>query len=384
MSSFPVAVVPEYLNIDDGGGGGGSVNSVNAGVGITVTGTATDPIINAIPDVKPINSIFVSPNGNDITNTGGPTSPFLTIAKALVFRSTIATETQVEIILYAGTYNENVDILVTNTIITAFPNAYDSGASDASNANSKQVIINGAINVLSSFLSSTQSSVSICNLNINGAINTGSIVNQNITFRMTNCRIDAMITNTQSTDNIYTAIYSDCYFTYISDAAMFFAEGVDVQIIRCEFLHFYTVFGPIITINSGVTRGGTMNMQYSRVLSTTQATNPAPLIRYINSIASSGDIYLHNTFAYLLNTTDSSNDKCCIQFQQNVSITIDMIAYNVFKCDGATYTGGQPYAIQNRNTAGSVAINSFGGNYGGQFAHRIDSSITIVSKFVAM
>jgi len=381
MSSFPVAVVPEYLYNTDGGGGG-SVNSVNAGTGITITGTATDPIINAIPDVKPINTIFVSPNGNDLTNTGGPTSPFLTIAKALNFRSTIATETIVEIILYAGTYTENPNIFMTNTVITAFPSAYDTG--DAMNANSKQVTINGFITVSSNTLSASASSVSICNINIFGGLSTASTVNQDFTFRMSNCRVDAMITNTQSTNNTYTAIYSDCYFTYISDAGIMVIEGVDVQMIRCEFSHFYTIFGSIINIGSGTSRGGTMKMQYSRLLSTSTGANPGPLITYTNTISTSGDIYLHNTFAYLLNTPDTGDNKCCIQFRQDVSITVDMIAYNVFKCDGASFGGGQPYAIQNRNTAGTITINSFGGNFGGQFAHKLDNTINVVSNFVLM
>jgi hypothetical protein len=37
----------QRLKFNSGGGGGGSVNSVNPGTGITITGTATDPIINS-------------------------------------------------------------------------------------------------------------------------------------------------------------------------------------------------------------------------------------------------------------------------------------------------------------------------------------------------
>ena len=39
-----------FLITATGGGGGGSVNSVNAGTNISVTGTATDPIINSLSD----------------------------------------------------------------------------------------------------------------------------------------------------------------------------------------------------------------------------------------------------------------------------------------------------------------------------------------------
>ena len=39
-----------FLITATGGGGGGSVNSVNAGINISVTGTATDPIINSLSD----------------------------------------------------------------------------------------------------------------------------------------------------------------------------------------------------------------------------------------------------------------------------------------------------------------------------------------------
>jgi hypothetical protein len=40
----------DYLNNSVGGGGGGTVKTVNAGTNISVTGTATDPIVNSLSD----------------------------------------------------------------------------------------------------------------------------------------------------------------------------------------------------------------------------------------------------------------------------------------------------------------------------------------------
>jgi hypothetical protein len=46
MSCCPPSVVPDFSDNGGGGGGGGGVQSVNAGTGISITGTAIDPVIN--------------------------------------------------------------------------------------------------------------------------------------------------------------------------------------------------------------------------------------------------------------------------------------------------------------------------------------------------
>ena len=52
---------------DFGGGGGGSVNSVTAGIGLSDSGTAADPIIDM--DIDNLPSLTVAPNVADFTNS---------------------------------------------------------------------------------------------------------------------------------------------------------------------------------------------------------------------------------------------------------------------------------------------------------------------------
>lgn len=402
----PPSIVPDYS--DSGGGGGGGVQSItagnagisitgtitdpiisnsgvntitatNAGAGITITGTPTIPIISSVVgSFRPSFTIYVSPNGNDSTGVGSSFSPFLTIARALVLRGTISPDNDVEIILYAGNYPENVVITVANTTITAYPSAYDTGQTS-----SKAVSITGNITVdIQTLGTQGAGSVAFTGINIiSSSIVTGSSANQGLYFRLTNCKTQGFILNNQTSTQVYTAQYSDCYMIHTADSCVITGVGVDIAIIRCDILHTNALTQPTINLQNGNTRGGTLNMQYSKVISTTSSATAKPIIRYQNVSSTTGNLILYNTLSYTSQTVDTGFDKCCIQFNSTGATTFDLMTFNGFDCDGAKYTGGQPYAIQQRG-AGAVTINVWGGNYGGVQAHRIDPAITRISNMI--
>ena len=70
--NYGVAIVPEYENCQEGGASGG-VQSVTGGTNITITGTATNPIINATG--VGVNSILGGPG---ISVSGTATQPIIT------------------------------------------------------------------------------------------------------------------------------------------------------------------------------------------------------------------------------------------------------------------------------------------------------------------
>jgi len=150
-------------------------------------------------------------------------------------------------------------------------------------------------------------------------------------------------------------------------------------------LHSNSTINPIINIQNGGGGGsGALNLQYTFIRSSTTSATAQPIIRYQNTSASNqGNIMCYNTLNFSSQIVDTGTNKCCVQYNQTGAIIVEMMAFNTFDCDGAQYTGGQPYAIQKRG-AGTVAISVFGGNYGGQTAHTIDPAITRVSNMVLL
>ena len=319
----PPSIVPDYS--DSGGGGGGGVQSItagnagisitgtitdpiisnsgvntitatNAGAGITITGTPTIPIISSVVgSFRPSFTIFVAPNGNDSTGVGSSISPFATISRAIVFRNTLSADIDVEIFIHAGSYSENINVDVGNITFTGLSNAYDAGTTTSKQV---KVIGNIGVNILTAgSLGST--SVSFCNIDFTSTSSaTQSTVSQGLYFRMSNCRLTGSMINIQSSATVYTAIYSDCYMIITDVPSLITSVGVDVQIIRCELLHTASFTNPVINIQNGTSRGGTLIMQYSKVISATTSTGAKPIIRYQNTSSTTGNLLAYNTLSY--------------------------------------------------------------------------------------
>jgi hypothetical protein len=403
MSCCPPSITPDFADGGGGGGGGGGgVQSVIAGTNISVSGTATNPQINnngvlsvtqgtnvtvsgtannpiisssgATP--RPSFTIYVSPSGNDSTANGSLSLPFLTIQGAINFRNTLSNTVNTEIFIFAGTYTENLTVNFGNTYFYTDNSPYK---------DFKTVIINGTVNVDITNLTG-QGSCEVCFTNLqfpSSSFITGSTANQGLNIGFNNCSISAWFLHNQNSSQSCTVQYFNCYLQHTGTEALVTSVGCNVQILRCEMLHSNATLNPIINIQNGGGGGsGSLNLQYTIIRSLTSSATAKPIIRYQNTSNSTTNNFLcYNTLTFTSSTTDTGNDKCCIQYNQTGSITVDTVAFNTFECDGAIYTGGQPYAIQKRG-AGAVTFNVFGGNYGGQQAHKIDPAIVRVSNMV--
>lgn len=371
----PPSIIPDY---SDSGGGVSGVQSITAGTNITVTGTPTDPIINAsssnVP--RPSTIIYVSPSGNDTTANGSLSLPFLTIQGAINYRNTLSNTLNVEIFIFGGNYAENLSITVPNTFFTCNSAPY---------LGVKTVLITGTVTVNINVLTGQGSGeVSFTNIGwLSTGITTGSTVAQGLHVGFYNCFILGWALHNQDSPTTYSVRYYDTFLQHTGTEGLIISVGCLLQILRCELIHTNNTTNPIINIQNGGGGGsGSLNLQYTNIRSTTTSATAQPIIRYQNtSTSSSGNIMSYNTLTYTSQVVDTGFNKCCIQYNQTGAITVDMMSFNTFDCDGAIYTGGQPYAIQKRG-AGAVTIAVFGGNFGGVQAHRIDPAITRTSTMI--
>jgi hypothetical protein len=370
MSQNLASVVPDYS--DSGGSGGGGVNSVNAGTGITITGTPTDPIINSVGSVpRPSTIIYVSPSGDDATANGSLALPFLTIQGAINFRNTLSNTANIEIFIFGGNYVENLTITVPNTYFTCNPAPY---------SNIKTVSITGTVTVNISVLTGQGSGeVGFTNLNwLSTGITTGSTVAQGLNVSFYNCSILGWMLHNQDSPTTYSVRYFDCILQHNGTEALVISVGCVLTITRCELFHTNPTVNPIINIqNGGGGSGAILNLQYSTVRTNTTSSTPLSLIRFQNTSNSNNHTMLHNSLFYTSQVSDTGGNKCCVQFNQTGQVNFEAFAYNLLDCGGATYSesGGLPQTIQRRNSGG-VALGLFTGNYADPSAPRVSASIS--------
>jgi hypothetical protein len=101
-----------YIREPSSGGGGGGITSLTGQVITTGPGPAAPTKV-----VGSQVNLYVAPSGND-ANVGNSFNPFLTIAKANTVAATLATlAVPVAIVLFPGTYTENVALLPSVIIV---------------------------------------------------------------------------------------------------------------------------------------------------------------------------------------------------------------------------------------------------------------------------
>jgi hypothetical protein len=378
MSCCPPSIVPDFAD-GGGGGGAGGVQSVTGGTNITVTGTLANPVINSSGSTpRPAYTIFVSPSGDDLTADGSISLPFKTIQGGINFRNGLSNTANIEIFIFAGTYTENLTINSGNTYFTTNPSQYK---------DYKTVIINGTVIVdITNFTS--QGSVEVCFAHLqwtSTSFITGSTANQGLQISFTNCYWSGFALHNQNSTQGCIVRYTDCYLQHTGTESLIISVGCSVQIWRCEMYHQNASINPIINIQNGGGGGsGSLNIQYCNIRSVTTSATAQPIIRFQNtSPSTSGNIMNYNSMTFTSSTVDVGQNKCCVQFFQTGAVTFDFVSFNSFDCDGAVYTGGQPYAIQKRG-AGAVTFNVSGGNYGGQTAHTIDPAIVRTSSMILL
>ena len=348
------------------------VNSFTAGTGITNTGTPKDLILSStagsIP--RPTYTIFVSKAGNDDTADGSLNLPFSTIQAAVFFRNDLDLTVICEIIIFSGTYNETVTLSLGSTNLTGYTNS-PLGIT-------APVIITGDI-IFNVPDSRTQN---VCNIRFPDAQVTYDCTgNSRLYFR--NCYINGFVL--ANSYNVGTSIYfDDCTLVYVGTEVMFAAVGAYLYINRCSITHI-TTNNPTINVQNASGFAGRLDMRQTYIVNATTSTTAFPQVRYQTGSASTLNVITQCVFTWQSSNVDIGTNKCCVQLANGAGlITFDLMTMNHFDCDGASYnTGGSPCVIQDRGTGtGSTIISVFGGNYGGEFANRIDSGIAIVSRMV--
>jgi hypothetical protein len=392
MSCTSVNIVPDF-GIGTGGGSTAGVTSLEGllnDVNLTSTGNtvaittsgqninleATSPVSSFVPAF----SLYVSTNGNDTTGDGSSLNPYQTIGKAILQRATLANNVVVEVLVYAGQYAENLTINTGNIIITGFSSAYD-----ILTTNSKPVRLTGNVTVdITVTNTNATTSVALVNLSlVSSTISTTSTVAQTLNFYMSNCRMSGNIINYQNSFQGASSFYDRCYIINTSPSSLLVLIGVNCTVLNCEFQQSDCSQNPVINLQQGNSAGGVILMRYSKVRCTDATTSVFPLVRYQNSGANTASVFSYNEFTYTSSAVDTSGNKCCIQFNNSFAMTVTAMIFNTFDCDGASYTGGQPYAVQKRG-AGSVTVLLIGANYGGAGAHTLDPAIIKTSQMILL
>ena len=353
---------------------------------VTITASGSDIDLTAVSSVaRPTYTIYVSPDGNDTTGTGSIALPFLTIQKAIDYRlASIDLTAIVEVLIYAGTYNEDLNIIWGNMIFTAY----------GSNMNNlTQVDLTGttlAIALTSVAISSQIIGFTNFTMVNNIAISSSSTILINFTLSFNNCFIQGDCQHTSSA-NYSKVTYTDCKFYSNIDLPLINNLGCDLNIYRCNMEHGNAVTNPLLVIQdaAGTGKMGTLNLQYSTLNSSLSPSNPsasnmAPIIVFAGGSSTTEDnnnYIIHNTLMYKWIFADVSGNRCCIQFNKPSAANIQLtnVSFNSFLCDGAITGSPQNQCIQHTGL-GTVLIRYFGGNYAGAAAHHIANSITITSN----
>lgn len=382
-SAIDLSIPPGHTVVDSIAGETGVVTLSSSDNTVIITPSGGNIDLTAVASVpRPSFTLYVAPNGNDTTGTGSIALPFATIQKAIDYRlASLNVNTIIEIIIFAGEYNENLNIIWGNTIFTAYSSLTN---------NSTQVILSGTtLNIaLTSVTLEQLQPISFNNFQManNIAITTNSTILTSYNLSFNNCYIQGSIEhNTNVNNSIIT--YTNCKFYSNVDLPLINNFGCRLNIFRCNIEHGNAVSAPIIIIQNSTTAGtmGKINLQYSIINSSLSPNSPgsstmAPLIYITGYNSSSGNYIVHNTLMYEWATADVSGNKCCIQFNKSTgSMTFSNVSYNSFLCDGAITGSPQTQCIQ-RPGVGGATFNYFGGNYAGANAHHIDSTLTITSQ----
>ena len=349
----------------------------------TVAGTITIDGAGIIP--VPFYTIYVSPFGNDTTGTGSVQQPYLTIQKAIDHREGTNPENVItEILIYSAVYSEDLTITMGNTIFSGYSSVqYDT----------PQVKING----------STPSSSFI---NINLAIDEGIVLVGFVNITMNESNIEKTITaTTSSLSGNYNLAFNNCNIrgTITATSGVFLQQsnltitncriksddgskeliqnnGCLLNIFQSQLEHTVANTIPVILMQANASYQGALNCQYSKITSSTAFASPFPIIKYFITFQNSFvETILYNTINYTSSIPDTSNNKCCIQYNllQSVFLFVGNMVGNTFLCEGASLNSE---CIQTIGSVGQIVIGNFGNNYGINLANKVSVNSTSIGS----
>ena len=342
---------------------------ISGGTGISLAGS--NPVVISAPKVtfRPAYTIYVSPNGNDTTGDGSILNPYLTIQKALDVRATITDTIEVNIYIQAGNYTENLTVSTGRTYLTG----------DPSSEGRESINITGNINVNITTISTIglEYVVSLSQLQINGNVTASASASGAFVFCIYETNLNTgSLTLDRTGASGSTCVIENCRFNPSGTSITTITnKGFTVQLLGSQILTA-TANTPVIlnTNATSVSSAGTLVFEYSWIQNSTSSTTASPLISYTNTSNSTGNRINWSRIQYTNTAVDTGTNKCCIQFNATGTTTFDTLTNNTLICNGATYTGGQPYALQKRG-AGAVTLSYQGNNICGTGAHTLDPAI---------
>jgi len=332
---------------------------------------------------RPNFTIYVSPNGSDDAGTTGSISnPFLTIQAAINLRqASIAEVALVEILVYAGIYNENLTITMGNIIITGYstypddpPQVQLQGSTLTVNPSPVEGVV--SIGFANFYFGTIVSPMAIT------TTSTSTVATYN--FSLNNCYVRGNLVHTTNPGSRTQISYLNSNIICSNGGVSLVQNnGCLLNIIRSRLEQ---TAGSIAVINiaDGNDINGNMNCQLSEIICSTPSTAPAPIIVYTTIIPSIvRDYLINNVIRYTSSIPDTGTPpaKCCLQVNTTSPGTIyfDVMANNLFLCDGGI-VGSPNKCIVYNQSGGMVGVNYFGGNLGGVQCHSIDNGITRLSN----
>lgn len=348
------------------------VLGVSPGTGITITGTAQAPIINtSVTAFRPTYTLYVAPNGNDITGTGAYGNPFQTIQRALTERALISDAFEVGISIAEGNYTESPTIATGRT--------YLYGPSATSRQQSVNIVGTITVNIPSISTVGTEYVVGFNSLQITGNINAQAAASGPFTVVIGNCLIAGNIVLTRTGASAASARIENNTITCGGGDTIGFSFGGFAVTMLNNLITCNATTQPCIQLvnATGYAVAATLFINYNIITMAGAGTTLGAIIRHNSTNNATGCQCNYNLFQYTATGTDTgTQNKSIIQQVAASSTTYDTVCYNVMLVPGASFTGGsgQPVVIQER--AGSLIINAFGGNYALPSAYRIDNNVT--------
>jgi hypothetical protein len=302
--------------------------------------------------------IYVAPNGNNTTGTGSQQNPYLTIARAITKRATLAVATEVSIILSSGTYTESFTLL-RNTFLIGIPTGEQ----------------NQPCNVVGSIAMNTiTNQVGIAGLQVTGpstgTLDTVRCLGTGGTYSIYNCNITGTVGNAI---NFFegSGFLTECRIT----GAATTHPAIDADAGSTVIIRDCTISNPTTNVASVITSTGTITFHNSIIQSlNTTSTVLQPIIQFSSSTTPESIEMNYCQIKYANTLTDTGGAKCCIRFTNSNAVVKTMV-YCLLLCEGATTAvGGQIQCIQKTGT-GTVTL-TYGSLLAGATAHHIAPTIT--------
>ena len=324
----------------------------------TITSLNTQAIssLSTIATFRPSFSIYVAPNGNDITGTGAELIPFSTINRAIGHRSSITSAAEVGIVIAPGTYSNSSIVVSQNTFLIGAP------AGEFSQA----VNINGQI-----ALQANGGQAGLYGLNLFPAVSQCVIVNNAGTYNINACNF-VNTGNHCFYQSLGTVYLTECRFTCPT-------TGTFTGIGSAGLSNPTLIMRDCVLTTSGhptlVEYSGNLTMRQCTLTNTSALSTVSSLVVY-NPVNNNNSCEIsYCTLQYTSGT--SALNKICIRAGTpgaTISTSLVNCVYNLLLCEGAQSGMGQ-HCIDKAAGSGAVSL-SYGNLLGGAVAHRIDGTIS--------